>query len=156
MFLTAPNRPLGARYQVSNLNAVNPGPSRRYMKARGLVPEAPPRPARIPKAVRRSLAYILSRFEPELNSGCWLWTGGTDRYGYGTQWIDGRVVYAHRLSYQHHHGPIPDGFVVRHKCDTPACINPDHLLTGTPMDNVMDMFARGRSRWHRQSTPNRP
>lgn len=38
-----------------------------------------------------------------------------------------------------------EGLVIRHRCDNPSCINPTHLETGTPMDNVMDRVARGRS-----------
>ena len=52
---------------------------------------------------------------------------------------------AHRFSYQVFHGKIPDGLVVRHKCDTPLCVNPYHLQTGTVADNVMDRVIRGRS-----------
>lgn len=40
---------------------------------------------------------------------------------------------------------IPLGFVVRHTCDTPTCINPDHLIIGTHQDNMNDRAARGRT-----------
>lgn len=43
-----------------------------------------------------------------------------------------------------HHGDIPDGMVVRHKCDNPSCTNPDHLELGTRRQNVMDKIKRGR------------
>ena len=51
----------------------------------------------------------------------------------------------HRLIYKECFGEIPDGLVVRHKCDTPKCINPEHLELGTPLDNVRDRVKRGRS-----------
>jgi len=40
--------------------------------------------------------------------------------------------------------PIPDGHVVRHRCDNPPCINPEHLITGTQGQNIQDMIDRGR------------
>ncbi|ACP44084.1 hypothetical protein VPP93_gp13 [Vibrio phage VP93] len=35
--------------------------------------------------------------------------------------------------------------VVRHTCDNPRCINPDHLIGGTIADNNRDRAERGRS-----------
>ena len=50
---------------------------------------------------------------------------------------NGRMM-AHRLSYEMHKGPIPDGYVVMHTCDNRCCVNPFHLVTGTQRDNIMD------------------
>lgn len=69
-------------------------------------------------------------------SNCWLYLGHTrpdqGRRGlvvgtYGRM-ADGRggTDYVHRISYELHHGPIPAGSEIRHKCDTPNCVNPDH------------------------------
>jgi HNH endonuclease len=76
--------------------------------------------------------------------GCWLWTGAKTRDGYGKLEVDGRTVYAHRLAYEHWHEPIGDGLRILHKCDTPECVNPDHLQLGTQADNVADMYAKNR------------
>jgi hypothetical protein len=79
---------------------------------------------------------------------CWLFTGGHVPKGYGCIWhsIERRQVYAHRLAYELASGaPIPEGLVVMHSCDTPACCRPEHLSLGTTADNLADMRAKGRA-----------
>lgn len=79
-------------------------------------------------------------------SECWPWKASvTGNSGYGTLKDAGREVKAHRFSYELHHGPIPEGLVVRHDCDVRHCVNPAHLRIGTPLDNVQDMVDRGRA-----------
>ena len=51
---------------------------------------------------------------------------------------------AHRVSYEMANGPIPDGLIIRHKCDNPNCVNPKHLESGTQKDNMLDASFRGR------------
>lgn len=77
---------------------------------------------------------------------CWIWRGSTSgKYGMVRRPPEkGGSLGAHRLSYMHHKGPIPDGMVVMHSCDTPRCVNPDHLSVGTWRDNMHDMIAKGR------------
>lgn len=41
-------------------------------------------------------------------------------------------------------GDIPDGHFICHKCDTPLCVNPEHLFVGTPQENTLDSVAKGR------------
>lgn len=76
---------------------------------------------------------------------CWIWHGPTDGdEGYGRVCVGRRTsIYAHRLSYQIHNGPIPDGLDILHSCDNPQCVNPCHLRAGTHLDNMKDMIARG-------------
>lgn len=73
---------------------------------------------------------------------CWLWVGPKWPGGYG-RWQ--RTV-AHREMYEREKGPIAPGLIIRHSCDNQPCVNPNHLLCGTPQQNVEDMIRRGRAR----------
>lgn len=80
---------------------------------------------------------------PEPNSGCWLWMNSGGRYG--QVMFKRRLMQAHRLSWIAFRGEIPAGANVLHVCDTPGCVNPDHLFIGTQADNVRDMRQKGRA-----------
>ncbi len=83
---------------------------------------------------------------------CWLWMDSRDRSDvnhYGCVYLCHpyhvpQAIYAHRLSWEIHHGPIPTGLFVLHHCDNPPCTNPAHLWLGTNADNMRDMTAKGR------------
>jgi len=98
---------------------------------------------------------LASRFWPKVQKSddpdaCWLWTGAqsTNRYGgygcIGLGTIPNVIERAHRVSWTLHHGKIPDDLQVLHKCDTPLCVNPDHLFLGTNADNVADKVSKNR------------
>jgi hypothetical protein len=75
---------------------------------------------------------------------CWLWTGGKGIFGYGILGIKPRY-HAHRFSWYLAYGQIADpSLCVLHKCDVPACVNPDHLFLGTRQDNMKDCIEKGR------------
>lgn len=91
---------------------------------------------------------VENRFWTKVNvqDGCWLWTASRSSKGYGMFWFEGQTVSAHRFSYELYNGSIPEGMVVRHKCDNPPCVNPDHLELGTQAANERDKIVRGRYR----------
>lgn len=90
------------------------------------------------------------RFWAKVNKSedCWEWTGYRTGFGYGELQSGPRgdqvKESAHRLSWEIHNGPIPDGLNVLHRCDNPPCVRPDHLFLGTASDNARDMWDKGR------------
>ena len=72
------------------------------------------------------------------DDGCWIWIGAKHGSGYGlVRGYPVRKSYlAHRLSYEHHVGPIPPGMELDHLCETKACVNPAHLEPVTHRQNI--------------------
>lgn len=95
--------------------------------------------------MERNLSYYLSRTKP--NGDCLIWQGAQTPDGYPRGAVDGnKNTRLHRYIYFLIHGEYPE--VVRHTCDNPLCIQPDHLVGGTPTDNIRDRSERFRT--HRQ------
>lgn len=79
--------------------------------------------------------------------GHWLWTSADNENGYGLFKVKGArghvQTYAHRWSYEHHVGPIPEGMTIDHLCGKPRCVNPEHLEPVPLKENIH----RGNPRW---------
>lgn len=82
----------------------------------------------------------------EVDTGCWPWVRSRSRGGYGqfADMVSKKTVAAHRRSWEIHHGPVPPGLWVLHRCDNRRCVRPDHLFLGTAKDNTQDKINKGR------------
>lgn len=98
----------------------------------------------------------MDRISKKLNivGDCWLYTGSVNTDGYpsltrkGYRGIGPGNVKGHRYVYEMTKGEIPDGQVVRHTCDNLLCLNPEHLILGTQLENIKDRSDRGRTSNH--------
>ena len=99
--------------------------------------------------------WMLKRYTPVTETGCWLWLGATTGKGYGqiTPSRHHPFQLAHRYFYEQLVGPIPEGLILCHKCDTPLCVNPQHMHVGTQQDNVRQMRDRNRGAYGATNAP---
>ena len=92
----------------------------------------------------RLIERFVNSYLPEPNTGCWLWNDKTNDKGYGIFTIGLSNIGAYRLSYYLYKGLIPPKMAVCHSCDTPSCVNPDHLWVGSHADNMADASSKNR------------
>ena len=83
-----------------------------------------------------------NKVQPCPMSGCWIWTGYTDRRGYGTYTCEGKTRFAHRVAFAVLRVDPPRGLELDHLCRVTSCCNPEHLEAVTHLVNV----ARSRLR----------
>lgn len=86
---------------------------------------------------------------------CWLWRKAKADTGYGVVFgPDGKLSYAHRLAWSFSRGgKRPGRWLIRHRCDEPACCNPLHLFRGTHRLNTMEAVKRGRMNTYQGPKP---
>ena len=99
-------------------------------------------------AINRVKAKCVTELPPEgsqISSPCQTFKGATlTNGGHGVIRDNGKVVLAHHVAYRAKYGPIPEGMVVMHLCDNPACCNPGHMVPGTQKENTHDSVLKGR------------
>ena len=95
------------------------------------------------RAPRGHLQALISTGYPDDPDSCWLWPGAKAHDGYGKINRDGRVRCVHRVAYELHVGPVPDGLMLDHTCHERACFNPAHLEPVTKAQNVQNRAGLG-------------
>ena len=72
---------------------------------------------------------------------CWIWSGCTNRQGYGVTRHNGKPAKAHRVAYSFDNGAIPEGMVIDHICHNTSCVKPAHLRLATQKQNLENLGA---------------
>lgn len=93
-----------------------------------------------PSAIDRLLSNI------KVQGDCWIWQASR-RGQYGAFFAWGKRMGAHQFSwrwYKNDSQEIPPKMEVTHSCDTPLCVNPDHLSLKTHIENMHERDERGR------------
>lgn len=94
--------------------------------------------------VGERVRQIFAKLQAEPTSGCV--PGGGQR----SVRVADRLTRITRALVALRDGELPADKVVMHTCDNPACINPEHLVVGTQVENMADMLAKGRGRKHKR------
>src|SRR3990167_9039589 len=71
------------------------------------------------------------------HTNCWVWDAYKHPKGYGQMRVNGKTVWAYRLSYEIFKGDIPKGLTIDHLCRVRSCVNPDHLEAVTMKENIL-------------------
>ena len=89
---------------------------------------------------------LMSKLVPIPESGCFIFTGATEKFGYGKMATRaGHIERTHRIAWMLEHGEIPNGMCVLHRCDVPSCCNINHLFLGNKDDNNKDKMKKLRA-----------
>lgn len=90
-----------------------------------------------------SLTQLMwARMDVRGSDDCWPWLGTIKPGGYGSMTFGAKAYNAHRLVYETLIGPVPEGLVLDHRCESKACVNPRHLQPVSHTENLKLHFLR--------------
>lgn len=92
-----------------------------------------------------SLERFSVKYRVDPATECWVWIAAIHTSGYGIFRLGDECIGSHRAAWILFKGSIPDEMDVLHRCDTPPCVNPEHLFLGTHQDNMDDRTKKGHS-----------
>jgi hypothetical protein len=95
-------------------------------------------------SLNKRIKNFHDKIQPITESGCWIWMGAINQYGYGIVNFESKSSLAHRISYKLAGNPIPEDLCLCHSCDVRSCVNPKHLWIGDRNDNAKDMLSKNR------------
>ena len=99
-------------------------------------------------AIERFMEKVVKRIDKPFML-CWIWTGAKWPKGYGQFRVNGKLVRAHRWSYEYFIGPVPTGMELDHfKCHNPSCVNPYHLRPATTLENIRNGLTHNAVKTH--------
>jgi hypothetical protein len=78
-----------------------------------------------------TLKYFINQ-----ETGCWEWTAGKSSDGYAMMYLEGKMIYSHRWSYEYYNTAIPSKYIIDHLCRVRHCVNPNHLEAVTSKENT--------------------
>lgn len=94
---------------------------------------------------------FLEKIDTNDCNGCHIWKGGHSgkkkgkgKKGLPAFYVNGKNVIAYRYVWERIHGKIPDKKQINHRCNNPSCVNIDHLVLGTPQENMDYCIECGR------------
>ena len=82
-------------------------------------------------------------------TGCWKYNKKLHPDGYGYLKINGKMIKAHRFSYETFVGPLVKGLQICHRCNCKSCINPEHLRQDTHSSNQIDRVYDGNNSYQK-------
>jgi hypothetical protein len=96
----------------------------------------------LPYAKERTREEYIANRTKRAECGCLLWTLGNGEKRYPVAYFHGEVFGVGHHLYEEKYGAVPAGLLLRHTCDTPRCVDPDHLIPGTSAQNRADFMQR--------------